>query len=356
MKRSLLALLLCAALLLPMFCLPAAADEKLSFISINDTLPPELIGCVADHGGTTYVPYYIFTNYGFGFSYSYNADEAVACLSRGDRKIFFEPGTGVTYDSDNYKYSASAIMRSGTVYVPLSFTARFFGGISYSSIAGNEYGSILRITDGTEVLTDAEFLRAAKTVMRSYAAAYQGDSQGPLSPDETELTPHEGEQIDLSLIGLPSEAVLARLNESRISSCFFLTADDVRTDPDMVRRLVCGGHSVGVYCTENLASEYAETSDLLFAAARVCTELVTAAPEYAETCRAHAGMAGLVYCEFAIETAGLGAYSVTSRLEAGSGGTALLLDGSADAVDSLGILLNYLRNGKFNAGAPREVG
>ena len=140
MRKKLLIWLLCAALLLPVFGMPAAATEKPVFVAINDTLPPELVGCVATYNGTTYVPYYIFTNYSLGLYGTYSNETSTLTLHASDRQLSFDIANGKTYDGDNYKYSVSGIVRSGNVYVPLNFTARFFGGISYSNIAGNEYG------------------------------------------------------------------------------------------------------------------------------------------------------------------------------------------------------------------------
>ena len=358
MKKKTIALLLTVCLLLGLAGVSAAADDKLAFVSVNDTLPPELINCAAAYGGMTYVPYYVFTNYGFGIGYTYLAGESTACLYSGDRQLYFDMENGDTYDGDNYQYSVPAIMRSGTVYVPLSFTARFFGGISYSSIAGNEYGSILRITDGTEVLTDAEFLRAAKMVMQNYFNRYQGSGgAGAVSPDgEDGGEEHVGERVTLSFIGIPADEILDRLAQDGTGVCCFLTAEQIRSDPDTVRRLVCQGHSVGAYCTADLAAEYGEISALLFETAQTRTELVTAAADYAEACREQADMGGLVYCDFLLNAVGSSnAFAVTSFLESGSGGASLCLDGGADYFQTFSVVLNYLRNGKFAVGAPRET-
>ena len=364
MKKKMTALLLAVCLIVCLAGVSAAADDKLTFISINDTLPPELIGCVASYGGATYVPYYIFSSYGFGISYSYDSATSTASLSAGDRELNYEIGTGVTYDGDDYKYSVSAILRSGTVYVPLNFTARFFGGISYSNITGSEYGNILRITDGTEVLTDAEFLRAAKSVLRNYALARQPkpEQEPTPTPEPTPVPtpepadPHEGERVDLSFAGLPADAVLNRLAQGRVSACFFLTAEDIRSAPDTVRRIVCEGHGIGIYCGENLAAEYAEASGLLFDAARACTEMVTASGDYDEACREQAKMAGLAYCGFDLTApSGGSAYGITSQLENGSGGASVCMGCGEDDLEALSIVLNYLRSGKFDVGAPRET-
>ena len=357
MKKKLIALLLSVSMLLLISGVPAAAEGDLTFISINDTLPPELINCVTYYGGATYVPYYLFTNYNLGLGYVYLTSSSTAYFYKGDRQLYFELESGSTYDGDDYQYSAPAIMRSGTVYVPLSFTARFFGGLSYSTITGSEYGTVLRITDGTEVLTDAEFLRAATMVMRNYAASYTGQGVGdPGAPGGEGDEIHAGERVSLSFIGMPAAEVLDRLAQDGTTACFFLTAEQLRAAPDTVRRLICEGHRVGVYCEADAAAEYAEFSALLFEAARACTELVTASGEYEPECREAAARQGLVYCGFALNALGSSnAFAITSFLENGSGDTSLCMDCGAESAEQLSIVLNYLRSGKFDVSAPRET-
>ena len=168
MKKRLFCIVLAAMLAAALLSgVPAAADEKLNFISVNDMLPPELINSAISYGGMTYVPYYTFSSYGLGVSYTYFSASSTAYLYVRERQIFFELTSGKTYDGDGNQYTAPAILRSGVVYLPLSLMRRFFDHISYSYISGNEYGSILRITTSDVVLNDTEFLQAARTLMRS---------------------------------------------------------------------------------------------------------------------------------------------------------------------------------------------
>ena len=181
MKKRIAALALALVLVLGLALpgAPAGAADKLSFISVNDTLPPELINCAVSYNSTTYVPYYVFSNYGLGLSYSFFPSVATAALYTTDAQLYFDVTNGTTYDGDDYRYSVSAIIRNGTVYVPLSFVCRFFGWIGVSNLAGNEYGSILRLTNGSEVLTDAEFLRAAESAMATYSRQYRESAATP---------------------------------------------------------------------------------------------------------------------------------------------------------------------------------
>lgn len=376
MRKKAIAALLGVALLL--LLLPGAvvsADEKLTFLSINDTLPPELINCVASYGGQLYVPYYTFTNaayglakYGVGISYTYFNSAATAYLSAGDNQLFFELNSGDTYDGDDTHYgSASAIVRNGTVYLPLSMMYRFFGGFSYSYISGNEYGSILRLTTDAVVLTDTEFLRAARNTMRTYYLAYNAEIESEPTPSPTpiqtaEPSPppetHEGERVTLSFSGLPTERILSTLSQHRIATCFFLTAEDVRSDPDMVRRAVGEGHSLGVWCAEDFSAEYAEAAALLFEAARVRTILTAGPAEKAEEFRTAAEDEGMVWCDgnsAVAEGTPAYVYNVSAWLENAGGRPSLRLNCGTDSASNIGQILQYLNIQRYDVVSPRET-
>lgn len=365
MKRKHIALLLCAALfvlLLP--GAPAYAAEKMTFISINDTLPPELDNCVAIYGGQTYVPYFVFSNYGLGISYSYFTSASTAYLFTKEKQLFFELNSGDTYDGVDNHYAVSAILRGGTVYLPVNLVYRFFGGFTYSSIEGNEYGSILRIKTDAVVLSDADFLRAARSTMRSRWMAYNNESGTVTETPPPSATPsppetHEGERVTLSFTGVPTDRVLTLLEQYGVTACFFLTAEDVLENPDMVRRAVGEGHSAGVYCAgAEPAADYERTAALLFEAARVRAILTAAPSETAEAARAMAEEQGLVFCpsDFGDEADGYSvtAYTVTAWLETAVERTSLRV-GCAQGSQTLGPILQYLSTQRYDVVCPRET-
>ena len=361
MKR-LTSALLCGALLLA-FLLSAggsaAEEEKLTFVSINDTLPPELVNCAAYYNGASYVPYYVFTNYGFGLSYSYFVSAATAYLSTPDKQLFFELNSGDAYDGDDNHYSASAIFLNGTVYVPVGLVCRFFGGMNYSNITGNEYGSILRITTDSAVLSDADFLRAARTLMRTYYQNYWAENNGD-APEEPEApVMHEGDRVLLGFVGLPDAETLNSLESRECSASFFLTAEEIRAFPDLMRRLSGEGYSLGVWCPEGTAGDWEEASRLLFETARVRSILICAPPERMEACLALAGKNGLACWEpdyrlLASEDAAPAPDTVALALEAEEGDVSLLLDDGGD-VTELELLLESLLERRYDIVGPREI-
>lgn len=359
MKKRLFCIVLAAALaLLLLSGAPAAADEKLDFIAINDMLPPELINAAISYGGLTYVPYYTFSNYSLGVSYNYFNSSSTAYLYTRERQIYFELTSGRTYDGDGNQYTAHAILRSGVVYLPLSLMCRFFDHISYSYIAGNEYGSILRITTGDVVLSDAEFLQAAKTLMRSYYTDYNNQPAVTETPDPVRVTPlpsptaetHEGEHLTISFSGAPTAETLDTLERYGVKSCFFLSEEDIIADPDALRRALGAGHTLGIRCGAS-PEEFAAVSALLFEAAKEATILIAPEDGGAEDLEALITAEGLVRCESAY----VGAANfpiVTEWLEiAGAGASLRFKVGEGN----LAQVLNYLTAQRYDITSPRET-
>ena len=397
MKKKLLAALLCIVLvLLALPPRPTAAQGTMNFVAIDEQLPMELINCIAVNGGTIYVPGYLFPNYGLGVSYSYFSSAATAYFYAGDKQLFFELNTGRTYDGSDNSYAGTAFSQNGTIYVPLYLIQGFFGGFDYSYLTGSEYGNILRITTAAAILSDMEFLRAARSTMRIYYDIYynRGSITEPFGPEPSqppptatpapsptnsptvivpaelpETTPapagtaapaHTGERLILGFAGLPADRVLTELARSGIRTCFFLTAEDVRSDPDLVRRLVGEGHSAGVRCVgPDPRASLEETGKLLFEAARVRTVLIAASEEESEACRALAQSEDLVFCGVirgaAEEEEEPSAAFDAAALAESAGGQPLLPDCSTLGTQNIVTLIRYLDTQQYDVAGPRET-
>ena len=366
MKKRVLVSVLCVALLAALLLgSQSAADDKLNFISINDTLPPELINTAVSYGGQIYVPAWLFANYGLGLSYVYFSSASTAYLYSGDLQLFFELSTGKTYDGDDYHYSTPAIFQGGTVYLPLDFVCSFFGMPSYANIGENEYGRVLRITTGAQILTDQEFLRAARNVMRSHYQSYSkvnatpspspspssSPSPPPPPPVVTETPSHDGDHVRLAMIGLPDTQLLELLRRTKTDACFFLTGEEAYSDPDTVRRLACSGYSLGVHCPGGTRAEYEETAALLMEIARVRT-ILTYVPAEEPALQGTVPLnwdAALLSGADAFNTA----YQLTAQLETMHGDMTLALSCDASCAEAVSVILYYLSGNGFSTSAPR---
>lgn len=364
MKRRTLALFLSFVLLLSAFPTQrAVAASDVCFISLNDKLL-ELSSQALTIDSTVYVPGNILDY--FKIYYSYHAEAAIATLYTSNKQVYFDLNSGNTYNSKEEYYSGSAVMSGGRVYVPLALVCTLFD-LSWSYINGEGYGDVCRIKDGSEWLTDAQFFDAASTsAMKSrYEAYHNGGSSGGDDPGGPGTTPtpdgSEGALVYLSFQGLPSDKLLDLLHKREVATCFFLTADDVNADPDRVRRIVGEGHSLGVLCISDPASEYEQTSALMFEACNVATVLIASSSRDLDlTCISVAAEQNLVFCDYQVDGVQGGAgisYSslVTAYLDYYRDRADVRIQCSADTDSCMVTVLSYMESGGFMIKAPSEV-
>ena len=359
LKRRICMIVLCALLLTAL--LPGVAvkaDDRLTFVAVNDYLPPELINTIVYYGGVGYVPCWLFTNYGLGLSYSYFSTNSTAYLYNTSRQLFFELSTGRTYDSADNEYSAPAILWGGTVYFPLDFVANYYGTFTYTVIGSNDYGSIVRIKTGKEALTDDIFFRAAYTAMQRYYQAYQeaiAPAPTPVeTPKPTEKPSREGDVIRLGLDGLPSAETMDLLKEEGIRACFFLSGEEIRSDPDMVRRIACEGHTLGVSSPSGRASDCERAAGLLWETARVRT-ILAAMPDDAVMPEGMVNFPRVRTAPGEVTDPEETAYSVTSKLEMRAGDQTLIFPAESGDPAALRLLLYYLHDMEFSVATFRET-
>ena len=372
MKKRVLSVILSVLLLAAL--IPGAsvgADDGLSFIAVNDTLPPELINALVYYGGMAYIPAWLLTGYSLGVKYSYIANNSTAYLYNNSTQVFMELSTGKTYDSKDNEYAASAIMWGGTVYLPLDFIVSYFGTFTYRVIGSNEYGSILRIRNGNELVSDEDFFRAATAAMRRFYESWKKEtaptatpaptapvvpsaSPAPSTPEPTEKPTREDDTIRLGLCGLPTEATLELLRRQNTEACFFLSAEEIRSDPDMVRRLACEGYLLGVSCPEGAEADCGEAAALLWETARVCAVLAATA-EGAEAPENMVVYPAPQWDPEADKAAQKTAYSVTSQLDVRTGDQTLIFPTGGEDPEALRLLLYYLNDLEFSVIPIRET-
>ncbi|MCD7793231.1 MAG: hypothetical protein LUG92_07475 [Oscillospiraceae bacterium] len=329
---------------------------SVTFIAVNDVLL-ELSSTPYISGGITYVPYWVFSDY-FGISYSYVQSTGSAILYTGEHMIVFNISEGTTYDGSENTYSVHAIMRGGTVYLPLSFMCGFFGSLVYSYIPGVGYGDILRIKDGNVILSDAEFLDAASTLMESRYKAYVAVTPQPAAtPEPTDDAQHEGQDMTLSFIGLPSEDTLQLLDSYGFTVCFFLTEEDILADPDTVRAIICSGHSVGLLVSES-AEELQSAAGALFSAAQyraVMAASLTLSLSDLTVITQEAGFAAIGFDIAAGSSLNVSLGALPTLLDGGTACNCLALLGAAEQPAAAASVLQYLDTELYNVRPPRET-
>ena len=367
MKRKIVILTLCACLLC--CCLAghgALAGGDVCFIAVNDRLL-EISSMPYFSGGVTYVPYWVFTDYDLKIYYSYFSETSTAMLYNSDSQLFFDMKNNTVYDDRDNSYSYRAVMRNGSVYVPATLVCNFFGGMSCSYNSGGKYGDVLRIKDGSFALTDTQFMLAADLPMQTRYEAYMAAQK----PDETAPTPtptaspeqtpnRDASPLYLSFTGLPDSAILSALRRENAEACFFVTAEQVRSDPELVRRLDGEGFKLGVLCSADALADYEETSGLIFETAHVKTLLVTALGDDAQPCAQAAEENGLVFWSYDIDgmstdTVAVYSSNIISALENRTNTSSLFLSCDEITASFITPLLRAMDDMKLDIRAVRET-
>ena len=299
MKRKILSMLLVCALLAALTPLPAAADSTgLCYTAVNDQLL-DLNSAAVNYSGVLFVPAQAYSVY--GISYNYFSANRTGMLNNGGKQVFFDLNTGNSYDSYGNSFGQAGIFHNGQVYVPVEWTSHYFG-LSYSYISGNGYGDVVRIKNGNAVLTDANFINAAKSQMKVYYNEYYPPAPTPTpTPAQTEPAQSSPEEsgspgtLTLCFIGMPDAGLLNRLAAQNWKACFFLTADEVNAAPDFVRRIVCAGQGIAVYCKSKPETECAAAAAAVYAAAQIRPILLTSPASISKACAEFAKVHGYAY-------------------------------------------------------------
>lgn len=266
-KRRGLSLVLTLLLCLSMLPLPVFSASKLYFTSLNDNLLPLSSGTMPLwSGGSLYVPYAVFdtdsTGVDLGLSCTYNRNSGTVSLltqNLSNLKILvFDLNSGTCRDDINQiPLKGRAIIRNGRPFLPVDVVCSFFGlTYSYNAIASVDQGYLVRIKSSSVILTDAQFMDAGRHLIETRLREYNQSitppaPKPPVSP--TLPDPPEVSSADvttyLSFTCRSSEglsSILDTLSHSGAHALFFLTPDLLRTQGDLVRRMIGSGHTVGL--------------------------------------------------------------------------------------------------------------
>ena len=285
-RKFLIVILILCLVFSAAFTTSSFALSDVCFIAVNEVIDQSSTAYIS--GSTVYLPYWIFTNYNLGLSYTHFSGDSTIMLFSDEKTVFFNYKDGTAYDEFDTKLNAKAVMRGSVVYLPLSFICQHFGelGLSWSYFIGDGFGDLVRLKTQDVILDDTTFKNASPSAMQArylkHLAANPPPSPSPsaaatpsLSPGVSEPEPGEL-RLTVAFSGLPDDALLAVLKRHNINAYFFLSAEDVFSDPDMVRRLVCEGHMLGALCSENVQEDFEKISALIMEAAMTKIVLFTA--------------------------------------------------------------------------------
>ena len=265
MKKRLLALALCLAMVLTLAVPAAGAEENVFFTAMGESILPltdETMPFLS--GSSIYIPTSIFTGTvrkNLDVSSTYNKAQSLVILYRGSQSLWFDLNTDYVRDNEDNIYYPGAIVKGGEVFVSASLVARIFD-LSYS-ITEVPHGYMVWFRKADYPLSDTRFADAASYSMESrYAdylkakAAAEKEQQETAAPEEDPAMDGKTVCLALGVSGsLPS--LLDILESASTQGAVFFTAEEMAENGGILRRCAVRGHSVGI-----LADAGAEVSVL----------------------------------------------------------------------------------------------
>lgn len=303
MKRGWLksiAAVLLLVLIMGSLILFAGGSSQVYLLSVND----RVMEMTAENmplmsGNQLYIPYTMLssqaTGINLGVRAQYRAARGTLTVTDGRLVVTFDIRKNTAHDAWGTPQSATALVKNNMVYIPVDWLCRFFEQLNYS-LTYTSFGILVRLTNDAVVLTDEEFIDAADSQLRQnyldYQNALKGQGGSP-SPTQTgSQTPAQSPtpsqpaaavRVYMALRWGEKAGEAARLLEQYDRQGLFLfTCRELMEQDDLVRRLIAGGHQVGLSLEgadgESCLDQLAQGRELLKAISH-SPVLIVSAPE-----------------------------------------------------------------------------
>ena len=285
-NRRLVCLLLSVLMLMTALPPLSGAAPTVYFTSVNDTilnLSDETMPFW--QGGTLYVPHTAIDDgrmpKELGIYCSYNREKQLVTLIQSRKVLIADVAAGTIYDRDEKYYEGKAIVRGDIAFLPIESVTRYFDlQYSYTKVAN---GYLVRIRDGSAVLSDSKFIDAASAPM---AQRYNQYEKAHMSDDRTGGTDGSGSDGAALRTAYPaflvsdisaSETLLAALGSG--ASTFVFDASALALTDDLLRHIVAAGSALALRIDASVGAEktidaIVRANDTLWTACNSKTRLV----------------------------------------------------------------------------------
>lgn len=375
MRKRVLCLFLSVLMLVSLAPARTAAADTVFFVAVNEQLLPlndETMPFWSD--GTFYIPSTAVDGTDLGTHFTRSRGKTSAVVYKQRTAITFDLVAGTSETSGGQTFSYGALLRGDTIFLPLDLLCRFFNlDCNYIRVTN---GYLVRIKSETVVLSDAQFINAATSLMAQRYAQYER-SHAPAdeNPAETgsESTPpapvQEPVQARTVYLAVEStdpaytEQVLSHLSSGQVTLLF--TPQSIAASGSLLRRLTANGAVTALRVNASGGPEEAlrhidDANRALWNAANVKTRLVRLDGASEDTVRAVAE-AGYCPLRFALDYSG-GYPSVStmstrifSAADSAHGSCSVFLGADEAAADLLSSLLSSLRGGNCTPSRLTEV-
>jgi len=293
MLRRAAALAAALLLMLQTVSVPGAAAGSVYFTVVNETVL-ELSSATMPFwsGGYLYVSSYMFSSRDsvkeLGLYYSYNSTKKMVVLYTSAHSLIFNMNDDTVIDGVGGSYYPPAVSRNGSIFLPVSVVADFFG-MTYSNTRVSR-GYVIRLRNSNSVLSDSMFIDAAASQLNARYAQYlkslepqSGGSSATVQPalppaetgTETE-TDIPGKTVYLCFRVGDAQRTAAMLDLLRGSgyAAFYVTEQQIRENGGLIRRMIASGQAVGLIADG--ASRKQSVADQLSAANQALSEAANA--------------------------------------------------------------------------------
>ncbi len=266
-----MSLILIACIFTLLFALPAGADGEV-FVAAGNTVLPLTDAMPIRSSGVWYIDYQCFTKGSLSVNSSYNAAERMLVLYTWDTTLIFDLNKTVAYTAaEKIPYKAVSFAASGTVYVPVQFTAQMLG-FEYSYLSELPMIRIKRSSDIPNNMFTYIAENEIPDLLAAYKASKEQQSAGsvapPQQPQPENDTPEDGtarKNIRLSFNitdGKNFKSILDALSRYGYRATFFVQGSAIPGCDNELRRAVCAGHAIGTL-SQNGDSDFSTGGDTL---------------------------------------------------------------------------------------------
>ena len=148
----------------------SASTGNVNLMAVNERV---LLDLTADNmprtvGGVLYVPYtmlsYQATGIDLGVNAMYSTTKRTLLVTDGELGVVFDTRANTAQDLSGITVPAQAMVRNGTVFVPIDWLCEYFGTIRCTRTR-TRYGTLIRLTSSSAILSDRAFLSAADNLL-----------------------------------------------------------------------------------------------------------------------------------------------------------------------------------------------
>lgn len=262
MKRRIISLLCVLALFAGLVALTGhSAAAQPYFMAVNDQmldLKGETMPVYIER--KLYAPYFLFDSNSSGAdlgTYATYGRDSLAIYSRNKGGIVFDlaENTVTSTLEESVDHIPGAVVRSSIPFVPVEAVCAYFGlDWSLTAVKDYGYGYLLRVCSAAAILSDKDFVAAARYRMNPMYQEYvkEQGAVDPLPSQPVESAPlPEGGVVYLAFRvesettgGL--EAIQAGLERYGVRALFFFRPEELARRDDHIRALAAAGHKIGL--------------------------------------------------------------------------------------------------------------